>query len=449
MVPININKGYKLKVAGNPSRKIEELPKPAHVAALPEKIPFVKPRLTVAIGDEVNVGSVLFVDKRNPEFKFLSPGGGKVTQINFGPRRVIREIVITLDNEETFETFESVAENQIAHSDRQKLIELLLDGGLWPLVRQFPFRDIAKTVDPPPAIIVNLDDGEPFQTASDVYLSGQKDLWEYGIKVLRQLAQDKVYVSAHRDNSDVVEEYKEWISHVYTGRYPSDDPGVLLYHIRKSSSENTCWFIKGQDLLLLARLLKMGKYPVERVVAVAGSSAPEPRHVRSRLGAPLAHLTPSPPNPENVRFIAGGLFRGYHAQASSFLGYYETSLLLLPEGRREEVLGFVRPGFNKPSYSRAFLSYFNTSELPVDCNRQGGLRACIACGHCAEVCPVDIFPQLTYKAILADEVEEFLAHGLLDCVECGLCSFVCPSKIELTDILVSAKAAYYKEQTTG
>jgi Na+-transporting NADH:ubiquinone oxidoreductase subunit A len=83
----------------------------------------------------------------------------------------------------------------------------------------------------------------------------------------------------------------------------------------------------------------------------------------------------------------------------------------------------------------------------MDCNRHGGVRACIACGYCAQVCPVDILPQLTFKAVLADAVEEFLAHGLLDCVECGLCTYVCPSKIELADILVQAKAAYYKEQT--
>jgi Na+-transporting NADH:ubiquinone oxidoreductase subunit A len=62
-----------------------------------------------------------------------------------------------------------------------------------------------------------------------------------------------------------------------------------------------------------------------------------------------------------------------------------------------------------------------------------------------DVCPVEILPQLTYKSILAGEVEESLEHGLLDCVECGLCSYVCPSKIELFDTLKTARAAYYKE----
>jgi Na+-transporting NADH:ubiquinone oxidoreductase subunit A len=76
----------------------------------------------------------------------------------------------------------------------------------------------------------------------------------------------------------------------------------------------------------------------------------------------------------------------------------------------------------------------------------GGERACIACGYCAQVCPVDIFPQFTYKAVLAEEIEESLEHGLLDCVECGLCSYVCPSKIELFETLKNAKAAFYREK---
>ncbi len=50
-----------------------------------------------------------------------------------------------------------------------------------------------------------------------------------------------------------------------------------------------------------------------------------------------------------------------------------------------------------------------------------------------------------FKAVAADEIEEALALGLLDCVECGLCSFVCPAKIEISDLLKTAKEAYSKE----
>jgi Na+-transporting NADH:ubiquinone oxidoreductase subunit A len=53
---------------------------------------------------------------------------------------------------------------------------------------------------------------------------------------------------------------------------------------------------------------------------------------------------------------------------------------------------------------------------------------------------------MTLKAILVDEVEEYLAHGLLDCVECGLCTYVCPSKIELAETFQATKRSYHREQ---
>ena len=119
MNPIRIKKGYDLNVEGRPSNKIVQLPNPAYVAAVPEKISFIKPRLAVKIGDEVKIGTVLFVDKRAPEIKFLSPGGGKVEQINFGPRRIIREIVIKLENEEASEAFEKGPETQLGYLKRK------------------------------------------------------------------------------------------------------------------------------------------------------------------------------------------------------------------------------------------------------------------------------------------------------------------------------------------
>jgi len=76
----------------------------------------------------------------------------------------------------------------------------------------------------------------------------------------------------------------------------------------------------------------------------------------------------------------------------------------------------------------------------------GEERACVNCGYCSDVCPVDILPQFTLKSLLVDEIEEALAHGLLDCVQCGLCTYVCPSKIELADTLTRFKASYYKER---
>ena len=60
MISVNIKKGFGLNISGEPSHKVEVLEKPTRVALLPERIPFVKPRLKVKIGDQVKVGTPIF-----------------------------------------------------------------------------------------------------------------------------------------------------------------------------------------------------------------------------------------------------------------------------------------------------------------------------------------------------------------------------------------------------
>lgn len=446
MISVKIKKGCRTKIAGGPSPEVESLGKPAQVALLPEKIPFVKPRLKVKIGDKVKIGTPVFEDKRNPNLIFLSPGGGKIASIDLGPRRVIKKVVVTLDKDEEYEAFPIITESRLKNIERESLIKTIMTGGLWPLFRELPFRDIADPDAVPPYIIVNLDANEPFQPMPEAYLKGNIALFEFGIKILKKLSQNLI-ISTSSDNSFVPEQLSRYVTHVCRGAYPAEDPGVLLYHIKKTQAENKAWYLNGQDLLLVAMLLSTGKYPVARTVVLGGTLAREKKHFLTRTGVPLNHLTEGRTmNVDSLRYIVGGIFKGYSDNEDSFMGFYETSLVLIPEGNEKEFLGFARPGFNKPSRSRAFLSYFNKSLLPMDCNCHGEERACINCGFCTEICPVDILPQFTYKCILSDEIDEALAHGMLDCVECGLCTYVCPSKIELCGVIKNTKKAYYLEQ---
>ncbi|WP_054688769.1 hypothetical protein [Desulfosarcina cetonica] len=91
MNAIHLKKGFSPKIAGIPARQLRELEKPRHVGMVPRHIPFIKPRLLVQEGDTVAIGTPLFEDKRNPRIRFPSPGGGTVTRIVFGPRRVIEK----------------------------------------------------------------------------------------------------------------------------------------------------------------------------------------------------------------------------------------------------------------------------------------------------------------------------------------------------------------------
>ena len=447
MQKLTVKKGYRFRMAGAPAPELVSLPAPAQVAALPERIPHIKPRLHVKEGDSVQIGSQLFEDKRNPHFKFLSPGGGTIRSIAFGPRRVIQSIIIDRQAEQEPEVgFSAITEEALAQIDRDQLVTHILDGGMWWVFRELPFRNLPAPDALPPLILVGLDAKEPFQASPAVYLKDREQLLIYGLKVLNTLASGKVVVYADEAERDIAQQAGQWLTHTVTGNYPSDDPGTVLYHIKTRAAENRAWFVAGQDLLSLAYLLREGRYPTQRIVAVGGSSAPGRRHYRTRLGAPLHQLVNVDQLTGTERFVVGGLFRGYASSASGFMGLYETALNVVPEGGEAEFLALFNPGISRPSYSRTFLSKLNPKYLVYNCNVHGDLRACIACMHCADVCPVDLLPQMIYKAIHAEEVEEYLELGLLDCVECGLCSYVCPSKIELSPTFVTTKAAYAKER---
>lgn len=446
MISVRTAKGYDLPLQGAPLETSGRLASPATVAVLPEHVPFIKPRLAVKEGDRVAVGNLLFTDKVNPQIRFLSPGGGHVEAIHYGPRRVLREVVIRRDaQDEPVKTLGPPLHlEEIDQCPRSDLVERLLAGGVWPLLRVFPYRGIADPESVPPAIFVSLDAREPFQVPPERYLANHRELLALGLRALKRLC-PVVYVHADATRRAFCDAYKDVITHAVRGRYPADDAGVLLFHIRQSPEENKAWFINGQDVLLLAQMLQTGQYPTARLFAVAGTGVETPRYVASRLGAPLKDLV-GEVRCQTPRYTVGGALRGYAGDPEGHMGLYETSLTVLPEPVEADFLTLFRPGTDKPSYSRTFLSALRRKPLPMTTNLNGGQRACIACGYCADVCPVDIWPQMAFKSILVEEVEEYLAHGLLDCVECGLCSYVCPSKIELAATLQAAKHAYRKEQ---
>jgi Na+-transporting NADH:ubiquinone oxidoreductase subunit A len=443
MKAVTIKKGYRFRMTGVPADDRVSLGAPAQIALCAAQIPFIRPRLNVSKGDTVEIGSLLMEDKRQPAIKFLSPAAGTVRRIQLGPRRVIEAVIIDRDSEEAHVDLPAIPRGRLETMARDALVEHILQGGLWWIFRELPYRNLPSPDTVPPLIMVSLDAKEPFQPSPAVYLDGDMELFLYGVKALETLSGGRVVISADHRSQALIQRCRSVMTHTVSGPYPSDDPATLLYHIKASPDQNRAWTIAGQDVLLLARMLSLGCYPTQRIIAVGGSEVAAPRHYRTRIGVPLAHLVDAF-HPE-IRIVVGGLMRGHIAGPDDFMDLAATAVTLVPKGEQARFLALFNPGLTMPSYSRTFLSRLNSSRLVYDCNRNGGNRACIACMHCADVCPVDILPQMAYKAIRADEIEEALQHGLLDCVECGLCAYVCPSKIELSQTFKTARATYAKE----
>ena len=93
--------------------------------------------------------------------------------------------------------------------------------------------------------------------------------------MLSTLSNNKVYVAASGDDAGVMTEFKPLITHIYSGNYPAHDAGVLVYHTKRSVSENRPWFIDAQDLLILAELAEtVADEVLQSLFRLSGSHRP-------------------------------------------------------------------------------------------------------------------------------------------------------------------------------
>ena len=155
------------------------------------------------------------------------------------------------------------------------------------------------------------------------------------------------------------------------------------------------------------------------------------------IGTPLSRLCGDLDSFDGLRVLRGGIFSGTaidpHEDA---VGHLDDGFTFLAEDTTREFLSFVRAGFNRPSYTLAYASGLCPGKAqPTSTALRGEPRACIACGYCEDVCPVDIMPHLIRRFLEKDLLEEAQMAGAQICVECGLCSYVCPSKIELSETI--------------
>ena len=84
---IKIKKGIDIHLVGEAKKEVRNY-EPQIFAIKPHDFIGVIPKLHVAEGDEVKVGTVLFHDKKNEDVFFTSPVSGKVKEVEIGRAHV-------------------------------------------------------------------------------------------------------------------------------------------------------------------------------------------------------------------------------------------------------------------------------------------------------------------------------------------------------------------------
>ena len=442
MKTIKVKNTRNIDVGGKPGDSLAQKTQLTSVAVSPSLYSHIRPKLLVKVGDSVKIGTPLFFDKQDERLVFVSPQSGAIGDIIYGERRTIKHIVVEVKGEE-YEAGNALTESDLSSSTVDSLKETIIKQGLWSSFRQFPFLNIPKTsVELPSSIYISLDEDEPHYPKASLFLKGNEEYFNFGVQALKKLFKNVNIAASKEDTLNLDLD----LTHRLKGYYPANNEGAFLYANKQDASENQAFTIKPQKVIQLGYMLKTGKYLNTKIITVAGSELNNPTHMQVSEGISLSDIFADETIKDTHRVIAGGIFRGRKAAMDEYLGGDDDSVHILSEDIKQDLFGFFKLGFNKPTLSRVYAYALSPKkDLELDTSLYGEDRSCISCGICPDVCPVGMHPQEVMKNLADNRTSEAMDLGLLDCTLCGLCTYACPSKVELNDIFKQAKDGLYKE----
>ncbi len=435
---IKIKKGLDLPITGAPEQIIEAAPTVRSVAVFGPDYVGMRPTMRVAVGDRVRSGEVLFTDKKNPGVRFTSPAAGVVAAIHRGAKRALLSVVIELDGDES-EPFARYDVDQLDALDRQSVQANLIESGLWTAIRTRPYSRVPAPESEPRAIFVAAMDSNPLAPSPPVVIADQPEAFKNGLRVLTRLTDGMVHVAKAPDAALPMPDSSRIQLTEFDGPHPAGLVGTHIHYLEPVGPAKTVWHVGYQDVIAIGQLFTEGRLRSERVVALAGPLVRRPRLLRTRLGANLDDLTDGELHPGEHRIISGSVFTGHIADGpKAFLGRYHTQVSVLLEGRQKDFFGWLWPGREKFSVTRAYTAHFRPGTVfSVTTSTNGSERAMVPIGTYERIMPLDILPTQLLRALITRDTD--LAQDLgcleLDEEDLALCTFVCPGKYEYGPLL--------------
>ena len=437
MAKIHLNKGHNLKIKGTPKAVLLGLPCPTKIKIVPDHFQGVKPKLLVKIGDSVKVGNPLFFDKNNPKILFCSNVSGKILNIKFGDRRKVEFIEISCEDTDGEFTTPSIKLEDLKKED---IVNLLLENGLWPSIRQRPFSKIANPEDTPKSIFITAMPTAPFSLDLDLVLNDNFDGINVGLSILKKLTSGDVNIAldTNKDYS-IFNDSIDAEFHHFSGPHPSGNIGIHIHHIDPiSGKEDVVWYISLQDLNDIGKFFKDGIYPTDKYISVGGSCLSDPAFYKIKKGMLISDILKDQIVNDESMIISGDVLSGARTSDDMPVNFYHDILSVIPHYKKRDFLGWVLPGLKKYSLSRTFLSsLFDKKKTNFDTRINGSRRAIIPFGRWEAMLPMDLMPDFIVKSILAKDIEDMEKYGIYECdhEDFALCAYACQSKVEVSKII--------------
>ncbi|MFP8966081.1 Na(+)-translocating NADH-quinone reductase subunit A [Pokkaliibacter sp. CJK22405] len=435
---IKISRGLDLPITGEPVQKVEAGASVSTVAIVGSDYHGMKPTMLVREGDQVKLGQVLFSDKKTPGVHFTAPASGTVKEINRGAKRVFQSLVIEVAADESDAlTFKKYSEDQIKSLGRDQVVEQLSESGLWTALRTRPFSKVPSPESTPKAIFITAMDTNPLSADPAAIIAENSEAFLVGQAVLAKLTEGKLYL-CKAAGSNVPAASQSTVQE-FGGIHPAGNVGTHIHFLDPVGPHTVVWHIGYQDVIAVGQLFTTGKLNVERVVAVAGPQASNPRLLKTRVGASLEQLCAKEQKSGANRIISGSVFSGFAAHGpTAYLGRYHNQISILLEGSQREFMAWITFGGERYSLLNVLSSAFNRKrKLSFTTTTNGSERAMVPVGQFEEVMPLDILPTQLLRALVVSDIDTAIKLGCLELDEedLALCTFACTGKYEYGPIL--------------
>ena len=437
---IRISKGLDVPIAGEPKQEITDATPASRVALVGDDYIGMKPTMLVAEGDHVKRGQALFTDKKLPAVTYTAPAAGRVAAVSRGAKRKFLSITIEIDGDEAVE-FKTYTDSNLTQLPAAEVREQLLASGLWTAIRTRPFSKVPDPETSPYAMFVTAIDTNPLAADPERVIAPREREFIAGLQVVSTLTEGKTYL-CKADGVTLPGEKLDCLEVAsFSGPHPAGLPGTHMHFLAPVSADRPAWYIGYQDVIAIGHLFITGQLSNERVVALAGPAAKDPRLVRTQLGANLTDLTAGETTDTEfgVRVVSGSVLAGRKAlEPVDFLGRYDNAVTLVAEGKQRELMGWSGPGFNKYSIKPIFAAAMSAGrKFAMTTSTEGSERAIVPLGSFEKVMPLDIIATPLLKSLVVGDTEQAQALGCLELDEedLALCSFVDTGKHDFGPVL--------------
>ena len=379
----------------------------------------------VSVGDYVKMGQKIGEAAGFISAPVHSSVSGTVVAIEDRPhatRGMCQSIVIANDGKDLLD--DSIKPNKDLEAlTAAEIIDIVKNAGIVGMGGAgFPTYVKLNPGKPIDAVLVNACECEPMLTADHRVLLEYADDIIYGLKAeMMTVNAPKGIIVIEENKPDAIALLREKTDGIegievleVATQYPQGGEKMLIKRAMgrsvpsgKLPADVGACVSNVSTVKAIADAIKTGMPLIERVTTVTGKYIPNPGNFIVRIGTSAAALVEAcgGVSCEDALVKAGG----------PMMGFLQTTLDT-PIMKGSNGIIAIDPDVSEP-------------------------QACIKCGRCVDVCPMELKPLYFYKYAGEQNWQGMKDKNVMDCMECRCCEYICSSKLPLVNMIKMGKNA--------